>query len=886
MPKQKQTVESNLWRELLYERGQGDAAIDYFGVEPAKVEYVTADIGGKEITTFELDRYEGEGESWGWRYPIAYPSDPDKWAFRWKVRPDAPEKASGSNGAKNMSPNAELLPIKGKHPEFYIAGRNHYNALVQAIDDDNGVLYSVEGEDDARLLWQYKKNVIGFFGVNSLPNNLEDILLDMGVRELHHICDMDNQGITFGNLLHDKLFLSTIRVYAHLLPNDDIDHPRVKDTTDLWKDSTNDEDFLAALDSSLSVHFEYPTPSRTAQEAITVEAFPELGGLVIKALGDRPGTRNIRFKSNDWSNAIPCPCKEHEGDDKRPSAGFNRKTGQVRCFKCMFTYTLVQVAESLNIDTTPYLKPKKKEYAKESIGHGGTLVTLGPESKLYDPSKNQGQGNLVKSITGEADPWMIGRSVQSIAEDFQPESIEDFIATSQQMVHLYPKRLKGERLEEISPYLPFPIASKQFHDLDGYARINKAGKMIEVIAASGTGKTTFMEFIRGMYNNVYGIHTMDWSPEFDEDEHMDRLIQAQGGPKMTEIMAHEQAMFELKNDIGKARKFGKPLSEKEIAKALEILERIAQAPGVRYNIKRYVNNVNDLLLLFELAYDYALNVEGNRTQVAIVDYIQLLEAPPGAQYRNWTLNNSIGLMKKWANTEGERISKFTGEVYKRGKVLMWHTSQATKASSKSANGGDSELLTEEDSQFARPDAYNLIMSLKFGKSVSQDGFHQSYVCNVVKNSTGGKRPGRGKVEEGTPGCVQLWFSKKHATLSYLDGVDLVSTHDRVLFKKTIDKVTAAEAERERKEEEKSKNFRKAVKDANRKPTPEQREEMRRGQRMVDPETGEITYPKGTEDSEWFDPYNALEEETVLETSGQQAFYDTGIADEYAEDSDD
>lgn len=55
------------------------------------------------------------------------------------------------------------------------------------------------------------------------------------------------------------------------------------------------------------------------------------------------------YNGNGWSNAVPCPFHEHEHDDTRPRASWNRNGNFLHCLKCQRSYNASKTGAALHI---------------------------------------------------------------------------------------------------------------------------------------------------------------------------------------------------------------------------------------------------------------------------------------------------------------------------------------------------------------------------------------------------------------------------------------------------------------------------------------------------------------------------------------------------------
>jgi intein/homing endonuclease len=272
--------------------------------------------------------------------------------------------------------------------------------------------------------------------------------------------------------------------------------------------------------------------------------------------------------------------------------------------------------------------------------------------------------------------------------------------------------------------------------------------------------TTMMRSLEFAFNEI-GIHTLLWSPEFDDMEHGDSTVQLVSGVSSIAAMKNDQYYIDKMNNVD-ISEFGTVFEEYERIKTLEAANQVISMPGESYLATQFSSDVYNMLLMFESICDYAL-AEGNEVQVVIVDYAQLMQAPHGE--KDWDINKSVLAFKEWCNFHGPYVSPRDGVKRMRRRKVGIFTSQATKAAARAVQTGEQPYLTPEDAMEVRPDWANLILSTKMGGNFSynpQWGHSREYEIYVCKNSKGDKR----EYNEAETGPVKMILNLKNLRIMY------------------------------------------------------------------------------------------------------------------------
>lgn len=168
------------------------------------------------------------------------------------------------------------------------------------------------------------------------------------------------------------------------------------------------------------------------------------------------------------------------------------------------------------------------------------------------------------------------------------------------------------------PPVLFPLQC--LHRLGGQARVTKAGKVIGVVGASGSGKTSALETIADAYVAA-DVPVWMWTPEWTPDEMAERVMQRYGGPTQDELYLHEIDKWRVKT-------YG--IAPNELAR-LTTAQRMSASNAIG-TVRAWANDVsfveNTLMTIQEMGEVIAAaqTIVTPTPRVLIVDYVQLLKA--------------------------------------------------------------------------------------------------------------------------------------------------------------------------------------------------------------------------------------------------------------------
>lgn len=250
------------------------------------------------------------------------------------------------------------------------------------------------------------------------------------------------------------------------------------------------------------------------------------------------------------------------------------------------------------------------------------------------------------------------------------------------------------------PEIPIEFPLKSFWHLDGLARISSTGKIMGMVGASGSRKTSCLEMMADVYVKN-GIPLWIWTPEWTPTEMAERTLQRMGGPTMTQLRIQDLDKYRV-NQLGLPSDPATRLPENQwewSAEQFRILRSWSQDVHYVHNVLLTVNELEEVIA-------EAKGLVKPFPQVLIVDYVQLLRANEVEESDEGGIYNLIQRLKVLCEHFG---------------LLGWVATQVTKEESRRAE---------------------------------QEGnlFKGSIVFNVVKNSTG------------RPGLIRMPFSSERMKL--------------------------------------------------------------------------------------------------------------------------
>ena len=220
-----------------------------------------------------------------------------------------------TKGKKQPKVRWQFAGQKTDEPFYYVGS---LDTLKQAISDADGFVTIVEGEVDVWLLQAMGiDNVIGNYGITTIPKDIDAILNELGVSGFVYYVDNDEAGergaANLRTLLHGSGWKGEGEYRKFAGPG----IPDKGDANDLlrhhYPDISGARAALAALPTFL------PNIKRTPVRRLPSEIDHDRQGWDAVKETIRIALGVTQFKANGYSNKnIPCPNQDHE--DRNPSA--------------------------------------------------------------------------------------------------------------------------------------------------------------------------------------------------------------------------------------------------------------------------------------------------------------------------------------------------------------------------------------------------------------------------------------------------------------------------------------------------------------------------------------------------------------------------------------
>jgi hypothetical protein len=310
-------------------------------------------------------------------------------------------------------------------------------------------------------------------------------------------------------------------------------------------------------------------------------------------------------------------------------------------------------------------------------------------------------------------------------------------------------------IEEAGEGYPLVMPFECIHSLGGAAEIIPPRTIVMILAATGSGKTSFLETCADYWlrRGIGGVWRGD---EFSSEGYLHRRIQRYGSLTTRQINSHRMALQEQANNVPMDMRYGKRLSASEIEHYQKVCDWLSEWKGrLSYyearREKKYVEPMLDMMT----AEIQARRKSGEVVAFAVFDYIQLMRTISKPIDDN-AHEHAFGLIKEW--TIDMDIISLVG-------------SQLTKTA------GDDALKnvcpTVNDGQWVRPDKANLILAPRIIYEDDPDGEVDDEgntrrvpsgrgALSVLKNSEGAK--GDGAV---IPDLAQLmWVNGRKVRVSF------------------------------------------------------------------------------------------------------------------------
>ncbi len=258
-----------------------------------------------------------------------------------------------------------------------------------------------------------------------------------------------------------------------------------------------------------------------------------------------------------------------------------------------------------------------------------------------------------------------------------------------------------------NPPVVFPL--KVLHQFGGMGLVSPRGKMLAIVGTSGGGKTSLLEtMVDGLLGNNESC--LIWSPEWNQDEFIQRAAQRYGGALMQDVHMHRVWLSEQQRGIknGQGRELTKAQKDASV-EAVKMLRKWESEVGYIDCPELNIDLLNERMGATLQSLDF-------KPSVLIIDYVQLL----------YGMGNTI-------DTTMYNMLIQIKMLCVKHHLLGIIATQVTKSSSKNQKSGG--LLDSQDARYVNDDAFNLFVTIN--PDWNEDGTKQpSAVLNVSKNSYG------------------------------------------------------------------------------------------------------------------------------------------------------
>ena len=527
-------------------------------------------------------------------------------------------------------------------------------SLIEAVTRHNGTLHWMEGEPDCWAMAAYMGETFSFAPATCYFGKAIDLEKIFGMfggalTDLVIWPDCDEAGLKKAAKVYYAAKAVGITVGVMRLP---FEMGSKKDFNDLWIERLFTKESMQASIEGLGTYDEIDMQlygNKSPNGDSKVSASDELGDawwrdlwteyieIICKKIGNPTGSKRMT-----------CPLPEHP--DKKPSFRIARDKGypmpmctcdiQNRDGKWRDLATAVGVEAW--VDFYKRRLPDK------------------PTSKTPDSPPTPRNGNGV------------GTDAQ-----FKFTSRKDALAA-------YEDRLDATSRPAVMP-LPLPI--KSLYSLGGYCRVSKPGRIVGIVGASGTGKTSFLE---SLIINPYlqmGEDVIVISPEWTGEEFSERDVQRHDGLTMEDLYLWELWQADKARGVPDAHNRGKNVGFGTLERTKDIARQLAKWPGDAHYLETQGKMTAEAVVG---ALTQAMR-QFPKAKVGVIDYLQLVAE------------------KNTAEVMYDTVLKIKNSAPGR-KLLLFAAAQTTKDAARKAAGGK-QILDSQAARFINDDPFNLFMTL-------------------------------------------------------------------------------------------------------------------------------------------------------------------------------
>jgi len=469
------------------------------------------------------------------------------------------------NADSSASPKYLWIPARAERPTYYALP-----GTAKAISAANNHLIICTGEVDVLSLHAAGiSNCLSWYGEGSIPGTLLSDLETLGVTHVDYYADNDDPGLAAGGKLSALFEHSSITCDIRGPLGFEVGY----DINAAWLEASNIEQFLSVLKNAPIITFdaaEHPSPLKPHHD--THELYDAWVDLVEQEAVARWGISEPN--ASGYSKHFLSPARA----EKNPSAQWNYRTHGFYDFGDDTLYNTHGVAALLGVEKwMDYKSSQTREFNETSA------------STPIQPEKPRGEAHSAPEVlivsSGDAR-----------------------------------KRVADWHNQRDTPNMtPFWNPYKPMHQFGGLARLFQTRTVALIIAASGMGKTSFIETIAdGLAQD--GIDWVAWGPEWSPESYEMRRICALGGPsverQMESLLWYRQRAGGLSGDDLE----GTPLTDKEMKAVNSAIAKADSWPGTGY----YLDNTSKSLeaRLEALAeFVFQRKLEGRQIRAVFWDYV-------------------------------------------------------------------------------------------------------------------------------------------------------------------------------------------------------------------------------------------------------------------------
>lgn len=276
----------------------------------------------------------------------------------------------------------------------------------------------------------------------------------------------------------------------------------------------------------------------------------------------------------------------------------------------------------------------------------------------------------------------------------------------------YHRRLLGELTYEGNPV---QIPMQALWQFGGFAKRVPPGKAIGLIAPSGGGKTTMCETWIDLWLQR-GLDPIIWSPEWTEDELMDRRVQRMGGLPADIMQDYAVYCADRAMGIPPEKCGGRLLTPEGIAYTETVLSNLEKWRGEMVVYQDPEAKLEDMFVILEGEINQRRK-DKRRPDVWVIDYASLLNTHE----------------RLYGNIIQERVLKAIS-FCRRMHITLFLTQQVTKEASRGAKDG--KVIGAEAAHWLRPDFFSLFLALEPEYVGEEDMMTGDGKLRVVKNNDG------------------------------------------------------------------------------------------------------------------------------------------------------